>query len=189
MASLVALPKKESSGLKTLKKRKAGTRAGLTKAAIAAAAVKLIETGGMSKFSLRELAKELGVVPTTIHAHFRGGVNEISKAIAVAALSGLATPFKPKQEPGDYLRELLFSILKALHGRPTVATLVVLQLSSNPVLDPLLAERLLLALAELGIPTEARPNMFQRMMGVILEMILSVSSRSSSAEHGVGPRF
>ena len=93
-------------------KRKAGTRAGLTKAAIAAAAVKLIETGGMSKFSLRELAKELGVVPTTIHTHFKGGVNEISKAIAVAALSGLAPPFKPKQEPGDYLRELLFSIFE-----------------------------------------------------------------------------
>jgi len=38
LASLIALPKKTSSGLKTLKKRKAGTRAGLTKAAIAAAA-------------------------------------------------------------------------------------------------------------------------------------------------------
>ena len=105
MASLITLPKKTSSGLKTLKKRKAGTRAGLTKPAIAAAAAKLIETGGMGKFSLRELAKELGVGPTTIHAHFKGGVNEISKAIAVAALSGLAPPFKPKQEPGDYLRE------------------------------------------------------------------------------------
>jgi AcrR family transcriptional regulator len=173
---------KESSDLKTPMKRKAGTRAGLTKAAIAAAAVKLIETGGMSKFSLRELAKELGVGATTIHAHFRGGVNEISKAIAAAALSGLAPPFKPKQEPDDYLREVLFSILKTLHGRPTVATLVVLQLSSNPVLDPLLAERLLLALAELGVATQERPKMFQRTMGVILEMILSESSRSSSAE-------
>jgi AcrR family transcriptional regulator len=154
----------------------------LTKPAIAAAAAKLIDTGGMGKFSLRELAKELGVGPTTIHTHFKGGVNEISKAIAVAALSGLAPPFKPKQEPGDYLRELLFNLLKTLHGRPTVATLVVLQLSSNPALDPLLAERLLLALAELGVPTEARPKMFQRTMGVILEMILSESSRSSSAE-------
>src|SRR5208337_3252116 len=121
----------------------------------------------MSKFSLRELAKELGVVPTTIHTHFKGGVNEISKAIAVTALSGLAPPFKPKQEPGDYLRELLFNLLKTLHGRPTVATLVVLQLSSNPVLDPLLAERLLLALAELGVATQERPKMFQRTMGGI----------------------
>ena len=72
--------------------------------------------------------------------------------------------------------------MKTLHGRPTVATLVVLQLSSNPVLDPRLAERLLLALVELGVPTEARPKMFQRAIGVILEMILSESSRSGSAE-------
>ena len=48
------------------------------------------------------------------------------------------------------------------------ATLVVLQLSSKSPLDPLLAERLLLALAELGVPTAARPKMFQRAMGVIL---------------------
>ena len=54
----------------------------MTKPAIAAAAAKLIETGGMGKFSLRELAKELGVGPTTIHAHFKGGVNEISKPSA-----------------------------------------------------------------------------------------------------------
>ena len=85
-------------------------------------------------------------------------MNEISKAIAAAALSGLAPPFKPKQEPADYLRELLFNLLKTLHGRPTVATLVVLQLSSNPVLDPLLAERLLLALARTRSADRSAPK-------------------------------
>ena len=62
---------------------------------------------------------------------------------------------------------MLLKILEALHARPVVAKLVVLQLSSNPLLDPLLAERLLLALAALGVPTEARPRMFRRAMGVI----------------------
>jgi hypothetical protein len=46
---------------------------------------------------------------------------------------------------------LLLKILEALHARPVVAKLVVLQLSSNPLLDPLLAERLLLALAALDV--------------------------------------
>ena len=99
MASPIALPKKTSSGLKTLKKRKAGTRAGLTKPAIAAAAAKLIETGGIGKFSLRELAKELGVVPTTIHAHFKGGVNEISTAIAVPLFRVSRRPSNPSKSP------------------------------------------------------------------------------------------
>ena len=64
-----------------------------------------------------------------------------------------------------YLAELLLKIMEALHARPVVAKLVVLQLSSNPILEPLLAERLLLALAALGVPTEARPKMYQRAMG------------------------
>ena len=96
--------------------------------------------------------------------------------------AGATRPFKPQEEPAGYLGELLLKILKALHARPVVAKLVVLQLSSNPILDPLLAERLLLALAALDVPTEARPTMFQRAMGVILEMILIESGRSSAAE-------
>ena len=58
----------------------------------------------------------------------------------------------------------------------------LLQLWSNPVLSPLLAERLLLALAALGVPTETRPKMFRRAMGVIFEMILAECGRSSAAD-------
>jgi hypothetical protein len=68
-----------------------------------------------------------------------------SSAVAQQALAGVTRPYKPKEEPASYLGELLLKILEALHARPVVATLVVLQLSPNPVLDPLLAERLLLA--------------------------------------------
>ena len=71
--------------------------------------------------------------------------------------AGVTRPFKPKEEPSAYLGELLFKILEALHGQPVIAKFVVLQFSSNPLMDPLLAERLLLALAALGVPTEARP--------------------------------
>jgi hypothetical protein len=41
---------------------------------------------------------------------------------------------------------------------------------------------LLLALAALGVPTEARPKMYQRAMGVIFEMILAECGRSSAAD-------
>ena len=122
-------------------KRKAGTRAGLTKAAIAAAAAKLIESVGASEFSLRKLAKALDVGPTTIHAHFKGGAGAILGAVAALALAGATRPFKPQEEPAGYLRELLLKILEALHARPVVAKLVVLQLSSNPILDPLCSWR------------------------------------------------
>ena len=182
IVAIITIPKKKTSSPNVKEKRKAGTRAGLTKAAIVAAAAKLIESIGVSEFSLRRLAKELGVGPTTIHFHFEGGIRAVSSAVAQQALAGVTRPYKPKEEPASYLGELLLKILEALHARPVGATVVVLQLSSNPVLDPLLAERVLLALAALGVPAEARPRMFRRAMGVIFEMILAECGRFSAAE-------
>ena len=127
-------------------------------------------------------AVELGVGPATIYFHFEGGIRAVSSAVAQQALAGVTRPYKPKEEPASYLGELLLKVLEALHARPVVATLVVLQLSSNPVLDFLLAERVLLALAALGVPTEARPRMFRRAMGVIFEMILAECGRPSAAD-------
>lgn len=118
-------------------KRKPGTRAGLTKSLIAAAAVTLIDSAGMDQFSVRKLATAMGVGPTSIHAHFKGGTEAVLRAVAVQALAGTTRPFKPMEEPAEYLRELLLRMLEALHARPVVADLVVLRLSSDPILDPL----------------------------------------------------
>jgi AcrR family transcriptional regulator len=176
--AIIKIPKKT----KPVPKRKPGTRAGLTRSLIAAAAVKLIDSAGMDQFSVRKLASAMGVGPTSIHAHFKGGTEAILKAVAAQALAGTTRPFKPKEGPAEYLRELLLKVLEALHARPAVAHLVVFSLSSDPILDPLLAERLLLALTALGIPEDALPKMFQRAMGVVFEMILMASARSKAAD-------
>jgi AcrR family transcriptional regulator len=178
--AIIKIPKKTKPVPKP--KRKPGTRAGLTKSLIAAAAVKLIDTAGMDQFSVRKLASDMGVGPTSIHAHFTGGTEAVLDAVAAQALAGTTRPFKPLEEPAEYLRELLLKMLEALHARPVVADLVVLRLSSDPILVPLLAERLLLTLAALGVPAEALPRMFRRAMGVIFDMILTVSARSKAAD-------
>ena len=46
VVAIIKIPKKKTSSPNVKEKRKAGTRAGLTKAAIAAAAAKLIESVG-----------------------------------------------------------------------------------------------------------------------------------------------
>jgi AcrR family transcriptional regulator len=176
----IRIPKKTKPVPKP--KRKPGTRAGLTKPGIAAAAAKLFETGGPGEFSVRKLASDMGVGPTSIHAHFKGGTETVLQAVAAQALSGTTRPFKPKEEPAEYLRELFLKILQSLHARPAIARLVIFYLSSNPILDPFLAERLLLTLAALGVQKDALPATFQRAMGVILELILTVSARSEPAE-------
>lgn len=178
--AIIKIPKKTKPVPKP--KRKPGTRAGLTRSLIAAAAVKLIDSAGMDQFSVRKLASALGVGPTSIHSHFKGGTEAILDAVAAQALAGTTRPFKPNEEPVEYLRELLLKMLEALHARPVIAHLVVLSLSSDPILDPLLAERLLLTLAALGVPVDALPKMFSRAMGVIFEMILTVSARSNASD-------
>jgi hypothetical protein len=94
----------------------------------------------------------MGVGPTSIHAHFKGGTGAVLDAVAAQAVAGTTRPFKPMEEPAEYLRELFQKILESLHARPVIAGLVILRLSSDPFLDPLLAERLLLTLAALGVP-------------------------------------
>jgi AcrR family transcriptional regulator len=84
-------------------KRKPGTRVGLTKSAIAADATKLIETVGPGEFSVRKLASAMGVGPTSIHAHFKGGTEAVLDAVAALALAGTTRPFKPMEEPSEYI--------------------------------------------------------------------------------------
>jgi AcrR family transcriptional regulator len=117
--SVLTLPliKKTS---KSKPKRKPGTRAGLTKSAIAAGATKLIETVGPAEFSLRKLASAMGVGPTSIHAHFKGGTEAVLEAISVQALAGTTRPFKPMEEPAEYFaNSSLRSCWRCTLGRPS----------------------------------------------------------------------
>lgn len=167
---------------KPMPPRKAGTRAGLTKTLIATRAAKLIESGAQN-FSLRKLAVILGVVPTSIRAHFIGDVlEELLDEVVRTALGHVARPFKPKEEAADYLRDLFLAILQSLHGKPHVSTLAAGRIMANPDLLPLLAERLLASLSALEAPGEAAPELFARALGLICEMIMTESARSNGSE-------
>ena len=73
--------------VKKAPKRKAGQRAGVTRAKIVDAAVKLWEAAGPEGFTIRKLAVQLKVVPTTIHAHVKGGIGDLMKAISRRVLA------------------------------------------------------------------------------------------------------
>ena len=91
--------------------RKAGQRAGMTCAKIVDAAVKLWDSAGPEGFTIRKLALQLKVVPTTIRAHVKGGIGELRREVARRVLADLTRPYKPNQDPNDYLREFFRSAL------------------------------------------------------------------------------
>ncbi|MEU8660089.1 TetR/AcrR family transcriptional regulator [Actinoplanes philippinensis] len=58
-----------------------GSRPGLTRNGIATTALRMIDEGGSSAFSMRRLGAELGVDPSALYWHFRGR-EELFEAIA-----------------------------------------------------------------------------------------------------------
>ena len=132
------------------KKRKAGTRAGMIRAKIADAATKLWQSGEADNFSFREVAKALNVVPATIRAHFKGGMGDLQDEVARSALAELTPPYKPQQDPKDYLRDFFRAMLATFRQKPPIGRLVVRRLSNAPLLSPVFAERMCATLAAIA---------------------------------------
>ena len=127
------------------------------------------------------LAKALGVVSTTIKSLFPGGASQIGAEIARKALAGVARPYKPRDTPKEYLTELFWRVLQKLSDRPIIARLVTIELSWNPVLDPYLAERILVFLDALGFEAGDFPRGLSRVIGRLSDMILTECAQSNEA--------
>jgi len=169
--ALLKIPKKK------VKKRKPGEKAGLTRTKIALAAAAQIEKGGEGAFSLRRLARSLGVAPTSVTSHFEGGMADLEDEIIRTLLADVAPPFEPKQEPAEYLEALVYSTLKALQGRPTIAMLAILRLTQNPFVAPRLAERTLASLAALGVAPANMATAYRSTLQALFAMILAGPAR------------
>ena len=163
------------------RKRRAGERAGLRKEKIIEVATRLFERTDAQGLSIRALAKALGVVPTTVKSHFKGALSEITTAIARAAIVGAAHPYEPRETPADYLGDVFYGILQRLHGRPMVARLVAIELSRDPLLDPSLAERILVCVRELGAEAEYLHRGLSHVIARLVSLLLAESVRSGEA--------
>lgn len=153
-------------------KRKPGARAGLTKAHILEAAAAMIEAHGPVQFSVRALAKKLKVVPTTVHSHFKGGYDQMERAIAQSVLGELAPPYEPLQDPKDYLRKAFRVALDTFRDRPILGRLVMLHAMDDPYLDHAFSERLLVTVEALTAGkklAEAYALVLVRLAGLILQ--------------------
>jgi AcrR family transcriptional regulator len=169
------------------KKRKPGERAGLTRTKIALAAAEQIEKGGSAAFSLRNLARSLGVAPTTVSAHFKGGLDDLEDEILRTLLADVAPPVELKQEPIEYIEGVFYSTVKALQGRPTIAMLTILRLTRNPFVAPKVAERTLASLTALGVAPQNMAAAYRATLQVLFAMILAGPARSyhpSASENG-----
>lgn len=121
-----------------------GSRApvGLTRAAVVTAALELIDEQGLDAFSVRALAKRMGVYPTALHWH-AGSRSELIGLVVTRVVELVPVPQERGWEP--FVRALAASFRDVLHRHPEIApaftTQVVSATAQLRVVDALL-ERL-----------------------------------------------
>lgn len=124
------------------------TNSGLTKDRIVTAAIAQIDRNGLMGFSLRDVARSLGVYPAAVYWHVATRDDLLASVVE-------ATMIDVAPEPGtlpwqDWFRELFSRCRAVLRKHPNVAQLLGGQLVANASLSPKLIDRILTVLVAAG---------------------------------------
>lgn len=123
----------------------------LDKEQIVGTALRLIDERGLETFSLRELARALGVFPTALYWHVPGGRNAVLGAVAATAFTDVVPPaVDAAVDWQNWLRELFARYRASLRKHPNIAPLLGAQIVSNTGVDLEIVERILTALEAAG---------------------------------------
>lgn len=163
--------------------RTRGQRAGLTRAAILEAAVRLADREGLSALSMRRLGAELGVEAMTLYHHVPN---------KEALLDGMVEQVASEAAPPDFdpdsweqaMRDYAHALLAALCAHPHVVPLFV----SRPAITPRNMQTMEAALAALqaaGFDPLRAFDMVRALTGFILG---HVATQSVSEPAGAAPQ-
>jgi TetR/AcrR family tetracycline transcriptional repressor len=133
--------------------RAAPVAVGLSREAILAAALAEIDGKGLAAFSLRGLARSLGVNASVIVWHVGNRDAVVAEVIALV-LQDSVPPRIPGQPWQDWLRSLFTRFRDAVRRHPNTAPLIGADAVSNLRPDLALVEAVLAVLAEAGVPEE-----------------------------------
>lgn len=124
----------------------------LSKERICSAALELIDRKGLEQFSLRDVARSLGVYPRAIYWYVTGRSELLSEVVDYA----LRDVYAPASN-GDWkewLRKLFRQYREAVRLHPNIAPLIGASMLAPATLVPETIERILAAIAEAGFPEQ-----------------------------------
>lgn len=125
---------------------------GLSKERIVAAAIEQIDRNGVMGFSLRDVARSLGVYPAAVYWHVATR-DDLLAAVVETTMSDVA-PEPGKFSWQDWFRELFARCRAVMQKHPNVAQLVGGQLVANASLSPAMIDRILSVLVTAGCRDE-----------------------------------
>lgn len=140
------------SGPRRGRAAKGAADAALSKDRIVAAAIEQIDRNGVMGFSLRDVARSLGVYPAAVYWHVATR-DDLLASVVEATMADVAP------EPGtlswqDWFRELFARCRAVMRKHPHVAQLVGAQLVANANLSPGMIDRILAVLVAAGCKDE-----------------------------------
>lgn len=140
---------------------------GLTRDAVVSAALSYIDRHGLAGFSIRSVAKELGVNPTVITWHV-GNRNVLLAEVVAAVQEDLAPIWHDGETWQDWLRALFNSYRAAIRRHPNVAPLIGSELVSNAQVSPCLIEGVLKALTKAGFAGQPLRGAFSAVIAAMV---------------------
>lgn len=144
---------------------KVPTEAALTRERIAEVALEQLSQRGLEGFSLRDVARTLGVYPTAIYWYVRSKNDLVTEACALA-IARIAPP-RAKDRWQDWLRELFRRYREVMRRHPHLAQVVGSQLLSNATLDLALLEGILATLEDAGCPDSFIPDAYNAVVAAL----------------------
>lgn len=140
-------------------------RVGLTREEILRSAIALIDEKGLAKFSLRDLARSLGVYPATIYWHVGGSRDQLFAEVAAAITTQVMPSGASNDDWRDVIRSFFHSYRAAVAAHPNVASLLGAQMRSNGVPHAPMVETVLTALRLGRFDGEALVHAYNAVIG------------------------
>ncbi|MGN6319340.1 TetR/AcrR family transcriptional regulator [Trinickia sp.] len=147
-----------ASATRTRTKKSAATSPGLSKEKIVAAAIEQIDRNGLMGFSLRDVARSLGVYPSAVYWHVATR-NDLLASVVEATMVDVA-PEPDKLSWQDWLRALFSRCRAVIRRHPNVAQLLGGQLVANASLSPGMIDRILSVLVSAGFKDDQIVDMY-----------------------------
>lgn len=155
---------------------------GLSRELVVNAAVAQIDEKGLAAFSLRELARSLGVSPAVIYWHVGGDKEDLFAEISASITSAISGDLDPSMPWTARLRQVFLAYRRLVHDHANVAPLLGAQLKSNGVANLDWVETVLAALHEGGYRGEALRDAFNALIGGLAGFVTMELAPAPSAD-------
>lgn len=140
---------------------------GLTKADIIDAGIALIDEVGLQAFSIRELARRLGVYPAAVYWHVGGAKDDLFGEMTARITTALLRPEEESEDWRETIRMLFRRFRAASQAHPHLVALMGASMKSNGPPHAGLVEVVLRALARAGHEGQPAIDWFNALIGGI----------------------